>query len=194
MGCCAIFVPFFEYYFLKRLPSRWQCIGLLVAMSGVGFLAIHPGFDLDIGTIYGLISAVLFAAWSVSLSYSVRFVNPIALGLGQIFGAALVALLISLLLGEFVFPRTYTSWLAILYLGAVSVAFRFITQTWAQQFTTATSTEIVFLLEPCGAMIWGYLFASEIPTLRQSAACAIIISGILLSHLPTRAAQNLNSL
>lgn len=184
IGCCALFAPFMEYYALKRVPSKWQSIGLLVALAGMALLSLRADLNLDSGATYALISAVLFAAWSVSLSYAVRLVKPLALGLGQIFGGAALALLFAVLLGEFSIPSSATTWYTILYLGIVSVALRFIAQTWAQQFTTATSTEIVFLVEPCGALLWGYLFATEIPSALQLIGCGVILGGILVAQIP----------
>ncbi len=187
VGTCAVFAPIFEYVALRRIPSRYQIIGLVVAIVGTAFLSFHGDLSLDAGSLWGLLSAVIFGLWSVAVSFFRQQVPSLDLGLGQIYGTALLFALIALGTSGIPFGAlTSTMWLCLIYLGAVSVALRFLLQSHVQGFTTATNVEIIFLLEPLFAFLWAAIFAGEVATQLQIFGCILVTLGVLVAQKSER--------
>lgn len=185
VGTCAVFVPLLEYLFLQRLPTRAQLLGLAIALVGSAAMSLKGDFSVDAGSLWGLLSALIFAFWSVSLSHYRKFVSGVELGLGQIYGTAVLFLLITLGTSRLPFSSfTPTMWLGLLYLGAIGVAARFVMQSHVQGFTTATSVEIIFLLEPLFAFLWATIFNSEVATSAQLGGCVLVLLGVAVAQIP----------
>lgn len=182
VGGCALFVPFFEYLAMRRVPTRFQVVGLTIGLIGMALLTVKGDMTFDGGSFWGLLSAVVFALWAVSLSFFGRGMSSLTLGLGQIYSVTAVFVAIALVRGTLVFDLPPLVWAAILYLGIVGVAIRFLLQSYAQTYTTATSVEIIFLLEPLFAFLWATLIAREVATFAQAVGCGIIVTGILLAQ------------
>jgi drug/metabolite transporter (DMT)-like permease len=65
----------------------------------------------------------------------------------------------------------------------------FALQTWAQQYTTATRTALIFALEPVFALVTAVLAGGERLTAPAITGGALILAGILAVELkPTRSA------
>ena len=187
VGTCALFAPIFEYFVLRRIPSRYQIVGLLIAIIGTAFLSIQGNLSLDAGSLWGLLSAVIFGLWSVAISFFRQTVPSLDLGLGQIYGTALLFALIALGTSGIPFGAlTSTMWLCLLYLGVISVALRFLMQTYVQGFTSATNVEIIFLLEPLFAFLWAGVFADEVATSLQIVGCILVTLGVLVAQKPEK--------
>jgi len=72
---------------------------------------------------------------------------------------------------------------AILITGLFATALAFTIQAWAQQYTTATRTALIYMLEPVVAWATSYLLAGEGLTRRAAAGAALILGGVLLVEL-----------
>jgi drug/metabolite transporter (DMT)-like permease len=72
-------------------------------------------------------------------------------------------------------------------IGATAIAFT--VQVWAQKYTTATHTAILFSLEPVFAALTSYIVLGERLGGRALFGAALIMAGILLAELkgPTQA-------
>jgi drug/metabolite transporter (DMT)-like permease len=74
-------------------------------------------------------------------------------------------------------------WIAIAVTGVLGTAVAFTVQAWAQQFTPATHTALIFALEPVFAWLTSYLVEGEKLGLRASIGALLILAGVLLSEL-----------
>ena len=72
---------------------------------------------------------------------------------------------------------------AILVTGLIATAAAFTIQAWAQQFTPATHTALIFALEPVFAWLTAYLVEGEKLGLRATIGALLILAGVLLSEL-----------
>ena len=105
-----------------------------------------------------------------------------AVAFGQIAGAALLSSL-SLLVEP---PRVHWSpgvLTALVLTGVFGTALAFAVQTWAQQFTSATRTALIFALEPVFALLTAVGLAGETVTGSGLIGAALILTGILLVEL-----------
>lgn len=187
VGTCAVFVPLLEYAVMRRVPTRAQIAGLVLAMGGSAAMTIKGDLTLDVGSAWGLLSALLFAFWAVGLSHFRRSLSGLELGLGQVYGTAILFSTITFFTSGIPFAAfTPSMWLGILYLGVIGGALRFLLQSHVQGYTTATAVEIIFLLEPLFAFIWAGVFNHEVASARQTAGSLLVLLGVLVAQLPAR--------
>jgi drug/metabolite transporter (DMT)-like permease len=67
--------------------------------------------------------------------------------------------------------------------GIFCTALAFAVQSWAQQFTPATHTALIFTLEPVFAWITSFVVMHERLGIRAGAGALLIMAGVLLSEL-----------
>src|SRR5260370_32269559 len=67
--------------------------------------------------------------------------------------------------------------------GFLSLALAFAIQAWAQQFTPATHTALIFTLEPVFAWLTSFVYMHERLGIRAGAGALLIMAGVLVSEL-----------
>src|SRR5258708_37413243 len=72
---------------------------------------------------------------------------------------------------------------AILITGTLGLAVAFTVQAWAQQFTPATHTALIFNLEPVFAWLTSFVYLHERLGLRAGAGALLILAGVMVSEL-----------
>jgi drug/metabolite transporter (DMT)-like permease len=81
------------------------------------------------------------------------------------------------------FRLTPTVIAAILITGILCTAVAFTVQSWAQQFTPATHTALIFTTEPVFAWLTSFIYLHERLGLRAGAGAFLIMGGVLISEL-----------
>ena len=161
-----------------------ECLGILIAAGGLTLLAV-PSLELrhmNNGDMLTAGCAVAFALHLIVLGYYSRRESFEAVAFGQIAGAAVLSGL-SLVVEP---PRVHWSpgvLTALVLTGVFGTALAFAVQTWAQQFTSATRTALIFALEPVFALLTAVGFAGETVTGPGMIGAALILAGILLVEL-----------
>jgi len=188
-GLSVVLVPLLVAAFYGKKINRWTGLGVFVALLGLYFLTIPAGpFRVNRGDLWTLAGACAFAGHIVLIErYSPKM--PTAwLTLGQIVTGALLASALvpaTSLLGLEA-PRLrpgHDFLLALAITGILGTALAFSVQVWAQQFTSATHTAIIFSLEPVFAGITSYIFYGERLGGRATIGATLILAGILLAEL-----------
>jgi drug/metabolite transporter (DMT)-like permease len=72
---------------------------------------------------------------------------------------------------------------AVIMMGVLATAVAFTIQTWAQKYTTATRTALIFALEPVCALATSYVFETDLPSVWPVTGAACILAGILVVEL-----------
>jgi drug/metabolite transporter (DMT)-like permease len=72
---------------------------------------------------------------------------------------------------------------AVLITGLLATALAFTTMAWAQKYTTATRSALIFTLEPVVAWITSWVLTGETLPMRAAAGGGMILAGILLVEL-----------
>jgi drug/metabolite transporter (DMT)-like permease len=72
---------------------------------------------------------------------------------------------------------------AVLITGLLGTAAAFTVQAWAQQFTPATHTALIFMLEPVFAWATSFVVLHERLGARAALGAAMILAGVVLSEL-----------
>jgi len=81
------------------------------------------------------------------------------------------------------FRPTPTVMAAVLVTGILCTAVAFTVQSWAQQFTPATHTALIFTTEPVFAWLTSFIYLKERLGLRAGVGALLILGGVLVSEL-----------
>lgn len=177
-GLYAIFTPLLAATFFKHHISRMQWFAVGLATIGMGVLSLK-GFSIGIGEFLVLVSAILFAAHIIGLSFWSPNSDTYALTLVQMATVGLLALICSAKSGLHA-PHDRGVWVAVLYSAIAASAFAFIIQTWAQSFMSATSVGIVLTMEYIFAAIFGVALVHERVTWRTLVGGLAMMTGLYL--------------
>ena len=81
------------------------------------------------------------------------------------------------------FRPTATAIAAVLVTGILCTAVAFTVQSWAQQFTPATHTALIFTTEPVFAWLTSFIYLKERLGMRAGVGALLILAGVLVSEL-----------
>jgi drug/metabolite transporter (DMT)-like permease len=81
------------------------------------------------------------------------------------------------------FRPTATAIAAVLVTGILCTAVAFTVQSWAQQFTPATHTALIFTTEPVFAWLTSFIYLKERLGIRAGVGALLILGGVLVSEL-----------
>lgn len=182
-GLYIVLVPLVSAALYRRAPRATEALGILVATAGLALLAVPSlEFNLNRGDLLTVACAVAFAFHLIVLGYYSQREMFEAVALGQIASAALLSGL-SLAVEPARAHWSPSIWIAVGLTGIFGTAVAFAVQTWAQQFTTATRTALIFALEPVFALATAIILAGETLSVAGMVGAAFILCGILLVEL-----------
>jgi drug/metabolite transporter (DMT)-like permease len=191
-GLSTVMVPLLAALVYRIRPQVSEVAGVLVATAGMGLMTLEGPVGSISGSIGGSISrgdwltfscAIAFAAHIVTLGHFSGRMSFELLSVMQVGFAALAALL---LLPWVETPQTQwrsmVIW-AIMITGLLATALAFTVQAWAQHYTTATRTALIYSLEPVFAWMTSYCITGESLSGRAAAGAALILSGVVLVEM-----------
>jgi drug/metabolite transporter (DMT)-like permease len=177
----VIFVPILLAVINRKLPS-WKTVAA-VSMSAVGIalLKLNPeGFDFNIGDLYGILSAVAYAATIILISRIGGKGDPLRIGIYQVGTIGVLAMAAAFIFETPALPAAGMEWGYLLYLAIVCSVFGFTLQPYAQSRTTAERAGMLCALNPVTAAVLGMVFLGETMTAKGILGAVLIVAGILL--------------
>lgn len=181
-GLNVIFVPFIVLVLFKQALSVYAKIGAALAAVGLYFLSAAE-FGLGLGEVLSTLCAIFY---SFHIIYIGRFAPKselYTLVLTQFIAVALLSFVGAFWLENkaiAVWNEIFIFTLIITTFFATFVAF--LVQNWAQKYTSAVKTALIFTLEPVSAGLIGYFFGERLSPLQLMGAF-MILAGIILSEL-----------
>ena len=189
-GISTVLVPVLLIVFWRAHIQPWRVVGILTAFVGLFFMTVPTGqqgiadfANVNLGDVLTIACALAFAFQIIFLGRSTqRFpFEPIAVL--QICVAAILMTISAPLLERPHIHFTPTLVSAIVITGVFGTAIAFTVQAWAQQFTPATHTALIFTLEPVFAWLTSFIYLKERLGLRAGAGALLILAGVLVSEL-----------
>jgi drug/metabolite transporter (DMT)-like permease len=169
----------------RKLPQVPELIGVGLAFTGTALMTIQKDLlSINRGDVLVACSALLYACHIVVLGKFSKTGDVGWLSVLQISTAAV--------LGWFTWGAigaggsvhwTGTVWFALAVTSLLCTAVGFSVQTWAQKYTTATRTALIFSMEPLFAWLASYIAAGEVLTGRAVAGAALILAGVVFAEL-----------
>jgi drug/metabolite transporter (DMT)-like permease len=194
-GFSVVLVPVFSAIMTKTKLNGKICISVTLALVGLAMLTLNQGIaDINIGDIYTLISAVLYALYIIFVGKYTAKVESISFAIIQIGVVGLLSMVTSLFIEKPIIPTSYNIWGSIIMLSVVCTAGAFIIQNVAQKYTTATHTALIYTAEPVFAAIFAYIVSGEILSLMGFFGAVLILLGTLISEIDFKIVFNKNNI
>ncbi|MBU5677214.1 DMT family transporter [Alkaliphilus sp. MSJ-5] len=182
-GFSVVIVPILSAFLLKVKPHKSAVIGVVFAIIGLGFLTLDSSLALNIGDLYTLISALMFALHIITVGkYTVK-VDSIAMAIIQIGVVGILSLFFSFATEKPILPKGLEIWATIFVLSVLCTSGAFIIQNVMQKFTSPTHTALIYSGEPVFSAIFAYFVAGELLTRRAILGSILILIGMIVSEL-----------
>ena len=185
-GLTIPLVPLLSAFVYRKRPRLAELAGVLAATVGMGLMTLQDvHLQVNPGDVLTLFCAVAFAGHIVALGFFSgwairRGFGFEALAVWQIVAAAALGLLTFKFLDS---PKWHMSnglLIALAITGLLATALAFTVQAWAQRYTTATRTALIYSLEPVFAWLFSWMLTGELLSRQATAGAILILAGILL--------------
>jgi drug/metabolite transporter (DMT)-like permease len=180
-GLSPVMVPLLAALVYRSRPQISEVAGLVVAAAGLVLMTLAgAAAAVNPGDLLTFLCAIGFAAHIVVLG---RFAERMSF---EILSVMQVGVAAALSLALFRWAETpHIRWRpatigAILVTGLLATALAFTIQAWAQRYTTATRTGLIYMLEPVFAWVTSFLLAGEGLSRRAAAGAVLILGGVVL--------------
>jgi drug/metabolite transporter (DMT)-like permease len=189
-GTSSVLVPLFLVAIWHVRIHLWRVVGILLALVGLFLMTVPggPGGLADFANVN--MGDLLTVGCAICFTFHVIFVGRASqrfpfeqVAFLQVGTAAILMTLSTPLLEHPYFRATPTVIAAILITGVLCTAVAFSIQSWAQQFTPATHTALIFTTEPVFAWLTSFIYLHERLGLRAGAGAMLILGGVLISEL-----------
>ena len=179
----VVIVPLIAYLVYKRKVDRYETIGSIITLIGIGFLSLQGSMTISIGDALSLACAVAFAFDIFYTNHFVKKEDALSLTIVQFITASLIAVIAVLIQGDI--PTTFEkeALYSIIYLAVFSTTIAYVCQNIAFKYTTATKGAIILSLESFFGMLLSVLFLHEVLTGRMIIGAALIMIAILITEL-----------
>ena len=192
-GVSVVLVPVLLAVFWTRGINRLTSIGVVLAFAGLYLLTVPAtaGAGLNLrsmnhGDLLTLGAAVVFAFHIILIEHATQNHRWQQITVVQVAVTALLMILTASSPFSFA-EKVFVVWSprvlwGIGITGFLSLALAFAIQAWAQQFTPATHTALIFTLEPVFAWLTSFIFLGERLGGRSGLGAACILAGLLISE------------
>jgi drug/metabolite transporter (DMT)-like permease len=191
----VIFVTAAAWLLLRERPGRGFLIALPVVMAGVLLVSgladqgQGSGGHALAGVLYGLGTSIAYTGSLLIFRQSTSSTGHVASPLAEAtLGAAVGALILGLVFGDFQFGLPWASfgWLLLLALASQTVGWLLITASLPR--LPAALSSLLLLLQPAAALVVADLVLGEQPSLLQVAGAVLVCGGVLAASgaLPLR--------
>jgi drug/metabolite transporter (DMT)-like permease len=189
-GTSSILVPVVLVAIWRTQIHLWRVVGIMLALSGL-FLMTVPGGSagladfakINMGDILTIGCAICFAFQIIFLGHASQRFPFEQIAVLQVGTAAVLMTITAPFLEHPHFRATPLVIAAVLITGILCTAVAFTIQSWAQQFTPATHTALIFTTEPVFAWLTSFIYLKERLGVRAGLGALLILGGVLVSEL-----------
>jgi drug/metabolite transporter (DMT)-like permease len=184
-GLNVVLVPVLGAFFLQEKVSRAAWVGVFLAIFGLLVLTSCDagGTASWLGDLLVLFCSFTYAAHILAIDRIAKSISSVGLNTVQLGTMTLLSLIFGFALdGPLVIPATPTL-LSLLYLGVIASALILALQVPAQRVVPATSTALIFSLEPVFAAFFAVLFGGELLCIGFWVGGALMLLGVLICEL-----------
>lgn len=187
-GLYVVLTPLLAWLLLKQKIRPKVIVGVVLATTGLALISIN-GASFEIGQVWGVLCALLFAAHIVGLGIWSPGRNTYALTVLQLATVAAVCW-IGASFDGYQPPQSFDGWFAVLFTAIFSTAIAFFVQTWAQSHMDASRVAIILTSEVVFAAGIAVAVGQEVLSLKTLIGGIIMVAAMLLVEWPSRVSKN----
>ena len=181
-GLNVILVPFMAAFIDRKLPYWGACAGAVLAAAGLGFISLEGVFLPGKGDLLVLCCSVFFALQILAVREASKAMHAQDLTLVQVGVVSLCSFGFWGGFGGTASTGPAVLW-ALVITSVFATALAFLSQSWAQRFTSADRVALFLATEPVFAGLFSYFYGGEVFSSQKLLGCALIFAGILVSEL-----------
>jgi drug/metabolite transporter (DMT)-like permease len=189
-GTSSVLVPIALVAIWHVRIHLWRVVGIMLALAGLFLMTVPAGpsgladfANVNMGDLLTIGCAICFTFHVIFVGRASQRFPFEQVTFLQVAIAALLMTISTPLLEHPFFRFTPTVIAAILITGVLCTAVAFSIQSWAQQFTPATHTALIFTTEPVFAWLTSFVYLHERLGIRAGAGALLILGGVLVSEL-----------
>lgn len=183
-GLYVVLTPLFAWLAIRQKIARKVWLAVALATAGLALISI-TGVSIEVGQVWGVMCAILFAVHIVGLGSWSPGRDAYALTVVQLAFAGIVCW-IGALGDGYQAPPTGDVWFAVLFTAVLATALAFFVQTWAQGIMDASRVAIILTSEVVFAAAISVAVGQEVLTLKTLLGGALMVSAMLLVEWPSR--------
>jgi drug/metabolite transporter (DMT)-like permease len=195
-GVSTVLVPLLMVVFWRTKTHPWRAVGIALALTGLFAMTVPAGrqgladfANVNRGDLLSIACSIAFAFHIVLLGRASRRFAFEQMAVLQISVAAILMAATAPLMEQAHLRWSGTVVATVLITGIFGTALAFTVQAWAQQFTPATHTALIFTLEPVFAWLTSFLYLNERLGFRAGVGALLILAGVLVSELLGQVSQ-----
>ncbi len=184
-GLSVAMVPAIWAAWFRRVPRPGVLAGVATAVIGLALLALNDTVRVSLGDVLTLGCAFCFALHIVLVGRLTRGFDPVVFATAQITAVAILSGIVAFVERPLapLAAAPPAVWAMIAFMAATGTIGAFLIQVWAQRFTSAAHTGLMFAFEPVAAALTAYLILGEVLAGRRALGAALILAGIVLAEL-----------
>ena len=179
----VVLVPLFHALLTRSLPGKRIVIGVIITITGIGFLTLQESLSFHAGDLLCLGGALMYTCHILCTDVFNKDDNPLLLGIWQLAFAAVYSLICMLIFETPTLPSTGAEWGAVLGLAIICSAFGFVVQPVAQACTTPEHTALLFSLEPVSSAAFAFVFLREVLSMQGFVGAVLVLCGVLFASV-----------
>ena len=180
-----VVVTLFAWFAFKERPKRLFVVALGLAMAGAFAMSAGAdggqGTNPPLGDIFSLSVALWYAGYFLAVQAARRTAGAMKVMLWSTGLGLPLLLVVSLALGERLFPATAAGWWACAAMGVMHVAGQG-GVAWSLGRLPASLTAVTILIQPVVAAALGWLIFHETMTPAQMIGGAVVLAAIVLAQ------------
>jgi len=182
----VIMVPLVCLVLFRKKPPLFVWLGVAVSMTGIYFLSLSGGFNVNIGDLLVFFCAIMFTAQIMIVSHFSPKHNVLALACVQFYTVFALSIISAFIFETPRFADLIAAAPFVLYTGVLSSGVAYILQMKAQKTAEPTVVAVLFSFEGVVATITGWLVLGQILSPREILGCALIFGAIVIAQIPSR--------
>lgn len=175
----VLLVPLMSLLFFKTKIKGSQWIGILVMIVGISVLSLERDFSVNVGDLLTLICAIGFALQIIITGVVINRCNSYCFTIIQLLTVALISFIWSLFSEPWA-AFSFSSGVAIVYLGIFSTLVAYLLQTIAQRYTSEAKVGLILSTEALFGAILSVMILHEPITSRLVLGGLICLIAILM--------------
>ena len=185
----VIMVPIVCLVAFKRKATPFVWIGVVVAMTGIYFLSLSGGLNVNLGDLLVFFCAIAFTAQILIIGHFSPKHNVLALACVQFYTVFAISFILAFIFEAPSIADLVAAGPFVLYTGVLSSGVAYILQMKAQKTTEPTVAAVLFSFESVVATVTGWFVLSQFLTPREILGCVLIFIAILMAQIPGKQKQ-----
>ena len=183
-GTYVVLTPVIGWLFFRHRIGWKVAIGAVLALIGLALISI-TGVSIEVGQLWGILCAALFALHIVGLGRFSPGLDSYALTFVQLCAVAVVCW-IGALPDGYQGPPTWDVWMAVLFTAVFATVFGFFVQTWAQARMEASRVAIILTLEVVFTALISVGVGQEVLAIKTVIGGLFMVAAMVIVEFPTR--------